>query len=383
LTRLPPFGTLVVTTLLECSMSDNLKRYLAILGALKQLCPTEPQGNYLRNLHTLAAMISGIVGSQRTSLPAIANKMAGTEQRQSRIQRLSRWIKNERITSEAFFLPFADELLASLPEGPLVCVMDGSEVGRGCLALVMSVLFGKRALPLCWIVVAGKKGHFPEEKHLELLGQVAKRVPTGRDVIFLGDGEFDGCGLLCAVQQQGWEYVCRTAKNVVLREAQEGFGFSDLCVQRGELLSIPDVAFTGRGLCPVTVIACWEEPYQEPLFLVTNLELAWEATQWYKRRYAIETFFSDQKSRGFHLGHCHLSDPKRLSRLLIGSCLAYIWIVYLGALVHSDPKKMQQVHRRDRCDLSLFTLGLAWLDECLNRGEEIPVAFKMPTTRTA
>jgi hypothetical protein len=61
-------------------MSDNLKRYLAILGALKQLCPTEPQGNYLRHLHTMAAMISGIVGSQRTHLSAVASKMPGTQQ---------------------------------------------------------------------------------------------------------------------------------------------------------------------------------------------------------------------------------------------------------------------------------------------------------------
>lgn len=364
-------------------MSDNLKRYLAILGALKQLCPAQPQGNYLRHLHTLAAMISGIVGSQRTSLPAIANKMPGKEQRQSRIQRLSRWLKNERITNEAFFLPFADELLAGLPQGPLVLVMDGSEVGRGCLALVMSVLFGKRALPLGWIVVSGKKGHFPEHKHLELLGQVAKRVPTGRDVIFLGDGEFDGCGLLAAVQQQGWEFVCRTAKNVALAEEQAGFGFSDLSVEPGELLSIPDVTFTGQGFAGVTVVACWQEAYQDPLFLVTNLELAWEAVHWYRQRYGIETFFSDQKSRGFHLGHCHISDPKRLCRLLIASCLAYIWVVYLGALVQSERKKMRRVHRRDRCDLSLFQLGLAWLEECLNRGEEIPVAFKMPRPRTA
>ncbi len=245
-------------------MSDNLKRYLAILGALKQLCPSEPQGNYLRHLHTMAAMISGIVGSQRTSLSAVANKMPGTQQRQSRIQRLTRWLKNERITGEAFFLPFASELLCGLPKGPLVLVMDGSQVGRGCLALVMSVLFGKRALPLAFLVVEGKKGHFPEEKHLQLLGQVAKRVPQGREVIFLGDGEFDGCGLLRAVQQQGWQLACRTAKNVVLSEEQASFGFCDLSVQPGELLSIPDVAFTGQGFSAVTVVIC-------PLFMLQQL----------------------------------------------------------------------------------------------------------------
>ena len=364
-------------------MSDNLKRYLAILGALKQLCPSEPMGNYLRHLHTLAAMISGIVGSQRTSLAAIANKMAGAGQRQSRIQRLSRWLKNERITHQAFFLPFAGQLLAGLPEGPLVLVMDGSQGGRDCLALVMSVLFGKRALPLAWIVVSGKKGHFPEEKHLELLGQVAKLVPLGPEVIFLGDGEFDGCELLWAVQKQGWQFACRTAKNVGLTEAQEGFGFSDLSVEPGELLSIPNVAFTGEGFGPVTVVACWDEAYQEPLFLVTNLELAWEAVYWYRQRYGIETFFWDQKSRGFDRGHCHIWDPKRLFRLLIASCLAYLWVVYLGALVQRDPEPMRRVHRRDRCDLSLFQLGMAWQDECLNAGEQIPVACMMPRARTA
>ena len=40
------------------------------------------------------------------------------------------------------------------------------------------------------------------------------------------------------------------------------------------------------------------------------------------------SYFSDQKSRGFHLHKSHISDPQRLSRLLIAACLAYIWIVY-------------------------------------------------------
>jgi hypothetical protein len=40
--------------------------------------------------------------------------------------------------------------------------------------------------------------------------------------------------------------------------------------------------------------------------------------------HTIETFFSDQKSRGFHLHQSHISDPQRLSRLLIGAWLAYI-----------------------------------------------------------
>jgi hypothetical protein len=77
---------------------------------------------------------------------------------------------------------------------------------------------------------------------------------------------------------------------------------------------------------PVTVVGVWASGYLEPIYLVTNLELGEEALACYRRRYGIETFFSDQKSRGFHLAHSHLSDPDRLSRLLIASCLAYLWM---------------------------------------------------------
>lgn len=56
-----------------------------------------------------------------------------------------------------------------------------------------------------------------------------------------------------------------------------------------------------------------------------------EAIKYYKKRFRIETFFSDQKSRGFHIQKSHIEDPKRLSQLIIATCLAYIWIVYLDS----------------------------------------------------
>ncbi|MFY9944069.1 MAG: hypothetical protein WAK57_17985 [Desulfobacterales bacterium] len=40
-------------------------------------------------------------------------------------------------------------------------------------------------------------------------------------------------------------------------------------------------------------------------------------------RFTIETFFSDQKSRGFNIDKSHLSCPQRLTRLMYASCLAY------------------------------------------------------------
>ncbi|MFT5194546.1 MAG: hypothetical protein ACI85U_001554 [Candidatus Promineifilaceae bacterium] len=70
----------------------------------------------------------------------------------------------------------------------------------------------------------------------------------------------------------------------------------------------------------------------------------------YRRRFRIETFFSDQKSREFNLQKSHLSSPKRVERFLIAAYLAYIWMIYLGTSVKNDPKIMRKIHRADRCD---------------------------------
>lgn len=109
----------------------------------------------------------------------------------------------------------------------------------------------------------------------------------------------------------------------------------------------------------------------------TGTEARSELTETWTKRYRIETFFSDQKSRGFNLHKSHISDPVRLARLLIAACLAYIWIIYLGVIAKRDGW-VEVIHRTDRCDLSLFQLGLNLLDHFLNEHFRIPVAFQMP-----
>ena len=364
-------------------MSDNLKRYCAIHSALLQLYPTEPTGNLARHLKTLAALVCGIVGSKKVHLPAVAGKSPDKSRRESRAKRFARFLQNKSITPGKYFAPFAQALVASLPPGPLVLVMDGSQVGRGCMALMISVLYRNRALPLCWQVVTAPKGHFAQDAHRELLARAIALVPPGRAVVFLGDGEFDGPDLLADALAAGWHFVCRTAKNTRLAEAdwpEETFSLSALALQPGDCVELADHLFTAQGFGPVLVGAVWEPGHQEPLFLVTSLDFLFEARLWYKKRFGIETFFSDQKSRGFYLCHSHLSQPERLSRLLMATSLAYYWMVCLGAeVVRRGWQSI--VHRAKRCDLSLFQLGLVWLEHCLNEGLAIPVRLQVQVTK--
>jgi len=358
-------------------MSDSRRQYRAIKKSVKQLYPEEPKGNLARHLETLVFMISGIIAGKSCQLPKMASQVPGEVHPDSRTKQMSRWVQNEHITFERYFLPFVQPLLERLAAvRPLVLMMDGSAVARGCVTLMVSVLYAHRAIPIGWLVIAGEKGHFPTEAHLALIRQVRARVPERATVIFLGDGEFDSPELQAEVAGYGWEYVCRTAKNIQIRVNDNWLSLADLSVTRGQRLFRKHVEFTKAAYGPVMVIAWWEARYKEPIYLVSNMTSVPRACDWYRKRMHIETFFSDQKSRGFQLDRSHLSDPQRVQRLMFAAGLAYLWVIYLGAIAHADDW-VPVIHRSHRCDLSLFQLGLRLLEYLLNHDQPIPSSFAL------
>ena len=305
-------------------MSDNLRRYRAIRSALIQGYPDEPPGNVVRHLTTLAALISGIVGSHSTQLPKIATQVPNGTKPESRVKRFARWVDNDAITTEVYFIPYAEILLRHLALQTLVVVMDGSIVGRGCVALMMHVVYKGRALPLVWQVRKGKKGHFPEDMHIALVEQLYDLIPTGARVVLLGDGEFDGTRLQQTVQAYHWSYVVRTGSHITVEWDGEHFRCETVaaCIKPGTLVVWRDVRGTEEGYGPLMLLCCWARGYKDPLYLLTNMDSADEACHLYTKRFRIATFFSDQKSRGFHVHKSHLSDPMRLTRVLMANLLS-------------------------------------------------------------
>ncbi len=338
-------------------MSDAYRRYRAIKAALMQ-CFGPLKGHRMRHLNTLVALICGIVGARHVHLSKVADHApAHGILQESLIMRLRRWLQNTNVSWKTYMLPVVPELLQALAHEPLVLVIDGTTVGRRCMALMISVLYGHRALPLAWVVQRRTKGHFPQAMHCALLAQVVPLIPPDATVYILGDGEFDGIDWLAALEAQGWHYVCRTSPALLMTAFDYQFSIGEVPLAPGQAWYCPEARFTTQAYGPLLIIDCWEEGEQEPIYLVANLASPEEAVALYKKRALIETLFSDQKERGFHLQASYLNRPERLARLLIATALAYIWVVYLGIHALTSPWQ-RRVHRGDRCNLSLFQLGL-------------------------
>jgi hypothetical protein len=329
-------------------MTDNLRSYHIIRQGLEQLYPKRLLASQLRLLRTLALVIHGLIASAHSQLPKLAAQAPSGwgGNLESRTKQLARFMANENVTTQIYWLPFVKPLLTVLTttsERELVVCLDGSALGRKCVALVASVVYAGRSLPIAWLVIKGKKGHLPQARHLELAQAVRELVGETVKVVVLGDGEFD------------------------------------VLVGEGGIVAVPKALFTKERYGPVLALAIWEKGYEHPIYLVSNLGEPYGACAYYKKRFRIECFFSDSKTRGFRLDKSHLAQPERVGRLLLGAVLAYWWLTYLGVEGRQrDWDKL--VHRASRTDLSFFQLGWRILTEFLRCERTVPFGLGLSPT---
>ncbi len=352
-------------------MTDRHKVYTKVLRSLKQMMQMDHQGH----LVTLAMMITGIVIGRNAQLSAMSAEVPVSVKEKSIEMRLRRWVKHSKIEVEAVYMPFAQQILQALASRPLVLVMDGSQIGRGCMVLMVGVLYKKRALPIAWIVYRGRKGHTTAQQHIQALEKVLPLLPSQSEVVLLGDAEYDTTEMLVWLQENTtWHYVLRTSPQIYVLDGQQSQPISNYPLAKGQVFHRHGVGFTQAAEVTLNLVGWWGSRYEDPIFLVTNLSNAYHSCRYYRRRYLIETFFSDQKSRGFHIHKSHLADPIRLSRLLIAACLAYIWMICQGLWVIAN-QKTGLIDRTDRVDKSIFRLGLDWLKYALKRNIEFEPIF--------
>ncbi len=362
-------------------MSYSQTSYNRIFATLKKFGSKNIAGQAARRLIVFALMITGLVRAGKIALDEMADKSTKHKdsKTESRTKRFNRWLRNKKVNKETMYFPYIKEILAGLSGTTLIFTIDASSLGKHCAVLMISIIYKGRALPVIWKVREGNKGSFSEAEHVvlleelyELLQEIEEDLEKELDVVVVGDGEFDGVEFQKKCEEYKWEYVLRAAKNINCYEEEEKEPFKpEDIAQEGEQVNVERVKYTKAKYGPVQIIAWWEEEYKEPIYLVTNVELAKEACESYRKRSLIETFFSDEKSRGFNIHKTRIKDPKRLEKLLLVACFAYIWIVYLGAIAKKEGKE-GQFRRKDRKVLSLFQLGRKYLEYLLECAIPIP-----------
>lgn len=352
-------------------MRDNLRLYRSILGHLDRFLPRER----VTRRRNLALLMAGLFLARHVHLGHIARKWPLRGRLPSLTHRLRRFLDNRRLDPVRVYRPFAQMLLARLSGTPIRLILDVTKLGLRHRKLTVAVAYRRRALPLAWSIHRGRKGHVGVTAQKALLRQIQPLIPSGSAVVVTGDSAFGQVGLMRVLDDLGWGYVLRAPSPFKVRVLGAGWRRLDaMPIDEGQTHYVGEVAYTAKYGYRTHLVMHRAKGETEPWHLVSSTPVSPQTLREYRKRMWIEELYGDLKGHGFDLEATHLDDAARLSRLVLGVCLVYVWLIALGSDVVKRGLR-PLVDRRSRRNKSYFRIGWDYLEHRLRLGEPIPIRF--------
>lgn len=339
---------------------------------IRKLQPTER----VTRIRNFTWLMVGIHQSRSVYLSRIAGKIPGKAKLLSFIQRLSRLLANPAIDVHAWYEPIARNWLTSQASHlqQVRLIVDGTKVGFTHQLLIVSMAYRKRAIPIAWTWVKHVKGHTTPKVQLALLTYVRSLLPQGIAVLLVGDCEFGAVDVLKQLDAWHWDYALRQKgrTHICLIGQTEWRDFGSWVEKPGRSAWLGKGWLTQTKIYSVNLLAHWKVGEDEPWCLATNLPNRQMTLQAYARRMWIEEMFGDMKSHGFDLECTMLRHADKLSRLTLAVALLYVWSISIGTKTIQNSQR-EQVDRKDRRDLSIFQIGLRFIERQLINSFSCPI----------
>lgn len=354
-------------------MPHNLHTYNKILRQLRQWLPQER----ITRQRNMALLVTGLFLSMGIHLSLIVNEWPLLSKNVSLVNRLRRFLDNQRMSVQAWYWPLAQEIVTVFAGRELRLVIDCTKVGFNYRLLTIGLAYRKRTLPLAWSVHRGSKGHVTTKAQIALFKQVSPLIPRSAQVWVMGDSGFQSVLLLRWLCRRGWHFVIRQQGRI--KVYRTGFGWQKINtfdLVEGQTRFIGWVRLSQKhNVGWFWLILHWQAGEDEPWYLVSDRRGGRELIKRYTVRMWMEEMYGDMKGHGFDLEATHLDDPQRISRLFLGVCLTFVWFISLGSWVVKRGLR-HLIDRKDRRDKSYFRLGWDWLKRCQRLGQPLRLHFK-------
>lgn len=310
--------------------------------------------------------------SHSVQLAQIAQHIPSEAQAAGRLMQIRRWLSNPFVQPVEFYRPLISQVLAHWIGQPVFIVLDSTAVhGDKLQILRLALSHAFRALPLSWLVIAGK-GLVTVERAEALLSEAQRLLAPVARVTLLADRGFRDTDWAERCLQLGWNYLIRIANNTyVYLPDGRCLSVAALGLKPGQTRYIRRVGLTRGKAFACNLMLTWTEatPQQptELCVLITNLRPGFKTLQDYLKRMHIEQSFRDDKSGACQLQNTKLRDPERLNHLLLAYAVVILWAHQLGQQTFQS-KQRQEIDPAAKRQLSLFQIGWRKLQRAVSAG---------------
>jgi hypothetical protein len=277
-------------------------------------------------------------------------------------------------------------------EKRLALAMDVTSLGQALVVLAISVVYRGCAIPIAWRVLpAIEKGSW-KEPWLDLFSHFQEAIPKDWLVIVMADRGLYAKWLWQAIRKCQWHPFLRINGRFFFRP-NDGNEFTALHLA----FHRPGCVWSGVGTCfkthPIqaTLLVRWEEGFDQPWLILTDLLPEQASPGWYGLRSWIECGFKHIKSAGWQWQYTRMVDPQRATRFWLAIAVATLWVVSVGGAADANvlasslealPKSHIARRRSSRPPvgrlLSCFRRGLLTILTALIAQRHLPPACFIP-----
>ncbi len=231
------------------------------------------------------------------------------------------------------FVPLLRWILSWWPaeEKRIALAMDATSLGQNLVVLAISVVYRGCAIPVAWRVLpAIEKGSW-KEPWLELFACFEGKLPEDWLVIVMADRGLYAKWLWEAIRKCHWHPFLRINRGCTFRPTNE-----NQYARLGSTFSQPGCTWVGTGTCfrthsiRATLLVRWDEGFEEPWLIVTDLSPQQALPCWYGLRAWIECGFKHIKSAGWQWQYTRMVDPQRATRFWLAIAVATLWVLSVG-----------------------------------------------------
>ena len=318
-------------------------------------------------LDCFSQMLLALFVVRSVNLSEIATAMQGDTQIESRYKRLKRFFSNY----EFDYIPIARWIYRLFfPKDKKVYIaIDRTNwyFGRSKINVFMlSVCYEGLAIPLFWKLL-NKAGNSTASEQIALISKFTNTFGKAQIQGILADREFPNKELIAWLTKESIPFYMRIKGNMDVCIGRKKYKsayelFSHLAPYQQSIFGMKIHIF-GQAL----YLAGSKNSRDELMIIVTNQHPN-NAIACYLRRWEIETLFSALKTRGWRFEQTHLTDNKKIDKLIALLAIGFVWAHKIGEWkAEHKPIPLKKLRNQKRPQNSYFRLGLDTLRDILTQ----------------
>jgi hypothetical protein len=305
-----------------------------------------------------ARMLLGLIAVKTVNLQEIATGMSSSANLASRYRRLQRFfalfqIDFVSVSRWIFFLFFSNTK-------KYYVIIDRTDWCWGKKKInifMLSIAYEGLAIPICWQLL-NKKGssNFGEQK--ALINQFTEIFGTKNIEALLADREFANGNFFDFLTKQNIPFCIRIKDGSIVRIKKTKIFkvekiFNDLNPKTKKTFGVAVEIFDAK-----VYLSGARSEKGELMVVATNRPMK-DAIAVYLRRWEIENLFQALKGRGFRFEETHITDPERISKLIVLLAIGFAWAHKIGEwLAEQKPIVFKRFKDHQTPQNTFFRYGL-------------------------